>query len=103
MKQFGNLAVVIALMLGAIQIGGCAAAFDDTSAREAEGNRLATTIKTQLFEQLGIVANVIAVESNSDSVTLEGFVENEQQRSAAQEIAQAAAGQRSVENRIEVK
>ena len=75
---------------------------DQNHNQETGDDVIALKVKTQLIES-DLDAAAINVESKQGATVLEGFVETEEQRKKAEQVAQSVAGVKSVTNNIEVK
>ena len=87
-----------------ILLSACAGIMPDQQAQNQEtgDDVTALKVKTQLIES-DLDAAAINVETRQGATVLEGFVETEEQRKKAEQVAQSVAGVKSVTNNIEVK
>lgn len=90
--------------LASFSLTGCSA----TSSRESTGqyvddSAITTKVKTQLVEDNTVKAREVKVETYKGVVQLSGFVDNQDQKDRAAQIASNVAGVREVKNNIEIK
>ena len=87
-----------------IWLSACAGIVPDQQeqSQETGDDVTALKVKTQLIES-DLDAAAINVETKQGATVLEGFVETEEQRKKAGQIAQSVEGVKSVTNNIEVK
>lgn len=101
-RRLVNLAVAALLLVGIV--AGCADAPVNESARLGQQDSLeAVQIKARLLEAPDLAGSAIDVDLEGDRAILSGFVETEEQRERAADIARDQDRVKTVDNRITVK
>ena len=97
--------VTIALLLYAvIGLAACATlAPEGVEQPPRDDAIIATKIKAELIEDETLDAAAIRVVSDAGAVTLDGFVDNEEQKRRAETLAQAVDGVFSVDNQLKIR
>lgn len=98
----------IAKMLLAVMLVGSIAACSVVSNQETAGNyvddaTITAKVKTAIFEEPSLKSMQISVETMKDVVQLSGFVDAQQSRGRAGDIARGVTGVRSVRNDLIVR
>ena len=95
MSRFGIGVLALLLVACAGPQPGPAAPDGDT--------QLALAVKTRLIEDGQLAAAAIGVDAQAGRVILDGFVDSDQARQRAAELARQVSGVAVVDNQIEVK
>jgi osmotically-inducible protein OsmY len=96
--------LLLAAMLGSTLIAGCSSTPAQQSADEAIDDGVVTAkVKAKLIEDPVTKAHQINVETFKGNVQLSGFVETEQARSRALQLAKGTAGVKNVKDALEVR
>jgi hyperosmotically inducible protein len=97
-------ALLLAAVLGSTMIAGCSTAPAQQPTAEAIDDGVVTAkVKAKLIEDPVTKAHQISVETFKGNVQLSGFVETEQARSRALQLAKGTAGVRNVKDALEVR
>lgn len=97
-------ALLVALAMGGPVLVGCSSAPTQQSAEEAIDDGVVTAkVKAKLIEDPVTKAHQISVETFKGTVQLSGFVETEQARSRALQLAKGTAGVKNVKDAMEVR
>jgi osmotically-inducible protein OsmY len=97
-------AAVLAGMLSSVMIAGCESTPTQPSTGQAIDDGVVTAkVKAKLIEDPVTKAHQISVETFKGSVQLSGFVENEQARSRALQLAKDTDGVKNVKDALEVR
>ena len=97
-------AVLLAAVMGSTLIVGCSSAPTQQSTGQAIDDGVVTAkVKAKLIEDPVTKAHQINVETFKGSVQLSGFVENEQTRNRALQLAKDTAGVKNVKDALEVR
>ena len=106
MKKSIPSLLLVAALLGAPLLfnAGCAG----TSTRQSTGefvddSAITAKVKTELIRDPVVKARQVEVETFKGIVQLSGFVDTEEQKSRAAEVARAISGVNDVKNNIAVK
>jgi osmotically-inducible protein OsmY len=104
MRLIRILVVLLVAGFGALQIQGCA----PTETRRSSGETMddagiTARVKTALLEDKDVSGLAVNVDTYRGVVLLQGFVDNETQRSKAGSIAQQVSGVQSVKNDLRIK
>lgn len=112
MKQLTKYCSAFFLALLLTWVTGCAST-DEVSDTRAESSQtpgayiddsmITTKVKAAIFNEPGLSAAEINVETYQGDVQLSGFVESEEDITRAVEVAQRVEGVRSVQNNMQVK
>lgn len=95
--------LLLTAMLGSIVVG-CSSTPSQQPAEEAiEDGVVTAKVKAKLIEDPVTKAHQINVETFKGNVQLSGFVENEQARSRALQLAKGTAGVKNVKDALEVR
>lgn len=96
--------LLLAAMLSSTMIAGCSTAPTQQPAAEAIDDGVVTAkVKAKLIEDPVTKAHQISVETFKGTVQLSGFVETEQARSRALQLAKGTAGVKNVKDALEVR
>jgi osmotically-inducible protein OsmY len=95
-------------LIGALALGGLAAGCAETRTRPSTGQYvddtvITTTVKSALLGDAAVKSFEIKVETFKTVVQLSGFVDTQDQKSAAAKDAAAVAGVTDVKNNLIVK
>jgi hyperosmotically inducible periplasmic protein len=103
-KKYGSLlALSCVLALGGFA-GGCAAtATKDSTGEYVDDSTITTKVKSALLGDEAVKSFEIKVETFKGVVQLSGFVDNADQKNAAEKDASAVAGVKDVKDNISVK
>jgi len=97
-------ALLLAAVLGSTVMAGCSSTPTQQSTGQAIDDGVVTAkVKAKLIEDPVTKAHQISVETFKGSVQLSGFVENEQARSRALQLAKGIAGVKNVKDALEVR
>lgn len=97
-------AALLALALGAAMLGGCSSSPTRQSTGEAIDDGVVTAkVKAKLIEDPVTKAHRINVETFKGTVQLSGFVETEQARNRALQLAKDTDGVKNVKDALEVR
>ena len=97
-------ALLIAAMLSSTMLAGCNTVPTQQPAAEAIDDGVVTAkVKAKLIEDPVTKAHQISVETFKGTVQLSGFVETEQARSRALQLAKSTAGVKNVKDALEVR
>ncbi len=97
-------ALLIAAMLGSSLIAGCSSTPSQQSTGEAIDDGVVTArIKAKLIEDPVTKAHQINVDTFKGTVQLSGFVETEQARSRALQIAREVNGVKQVKDALQIR
>ena len=97
-------ALLLAALLGSTMIAGCSNTPTQQPAAEAIDDGVVTAkVKAKLIEDPVTKAHQISVETFKGTVQLSGFVETEQARSRALQLAKGTAGVKNVKDALEVR
>ena len=100
----GTAAVLVAMMLGTSLIAGCSSTPSQQSTGEAIDDGVVTAkVKTKLIEDPLTKAHQINVDTFKGTVQLSGFVETDQVRSRALELARDVDGVKQVKDAMQVR
>jgi osmotically-inducible protein OsmY len=105
--QLSKFASLLALA-GALALGGLAVGCAETSTHASTGQYvddtvITTKVKSALLGDAVVKSFEIKVETFKGVVQLSGFVDNQDQKSAAAKDAEAVAGVKDVQNNLIVK
>lgn len=89
-RRASTAATAVTLIL-ALALSGCGIARQVEQAPEPQAD-VASSVKLALIEEESIDAAAIRVEADEDTVTLSGFVADEEERQRAVQTARTAAG-----------
>ena len=94
-----------ALLLGGwlLLLAGCATTDQQVEQTPRAEAVLETRVKAALLETPGLGAAAIIVRKEGQGVVLSGFVESEDKKDQAEEIAAGVEGVQQVDNQLEVK
>jgi osmotically-inducible protein OsmY len=96
--------LLLAAMIGSTMIVGCSSTPAQQSAGEAIDDGVVTAkVKAKLIEDPVTKSHQINVETFKGNVQLSGFVETEQARSRALQLAKGTAGVKNVKDALEVR
>jgi osmotically-inducible protein OsmY len=97
-------ALALAMVMGSTLVAGCSSAPTQQSTGQAIDDGVVTAkVKAKLIEDPVTKAHQINVETFKGSVQLSGFVENEQARSRALQLAKDTDGVKNVKDALEVR
>jgi osmotically-inducible protein OsmY len=97
-------ALLLAATLGSTMIVGCSSTPTQQSTGQAIDDGVVTAkVKAKLIEDPVTKAHQISVETFKGSVQLSGFVENEQARNRALQLAKDTDGVKNVKDALEVR
>ena len=97
-------ALLIAAMLGSSLIAGCSSTPSQQSTGEAIDDGVVTArVKAKLIEDPVTKAHQINVDTFKGTVQLSGFVETEQARSRALQIAREVNGVKQVKDALQIR
>jgi osmotically-inducible protein OsmY len=97
-------ALLLAATLGSAMMLGCSSTPQQQSTGQAIDDGVVTAkVKAKLIEDPVTKAHQINVETFKGSVQLSGFVETEQARSRALQLAKDTAGVKNVKDALEVR
>jgi hyperosmotically inducible protein len=97
-------AALLAAVLGSTMMVGCSSTPKQQSTGQAIDDGVVTAkVKAKLIEDPVTKAHQINVETFKGSVQLSGFVETEQARSRALQLAKGTAGVKNVKDALEVR
>jgi len=97
-------ALVLAVAMGSTLVAGCSSAPTQQSTGQAIDDGVVTAkVKAKLIEDPVTKAHQINVETFKGSVQLSGFVETEQARSRALQLAKDTDGVKNVKDALEVR
>jgi osmotically-inducible protein OsmY len=97
-------ALLLAAALGSTMIVGCSSTPTQQSTGQAIDDGVVTAkVKAKLIEDPVTKAHQISVETFKGSVQLSGFVENEQARNRALQLAKDTDGVKNVKDALEVR
>jgi osmotically-inducible protein OsmY len=98
--------IIKTLFMGvaAIFLSGCVAASQYETPQEfMEGSMITTGIKARLARTAGLESLSLSVQTLEGEVLLSGFVQNEEQKRSAEEVARNTEGVTKVINNIVVQ
>jgi len=96
--------LILAAMLGTAVIAGCSSTPTEQSAGQAIDDGVVTAkVKAKLIEDPVTKAHQINVETFKGSVQLSGFVETDQARTRALQLAKDVDGVKQVRDALEVR
>jgi len=101
MKKF--LAMATALALGAVLAACSGTGTQKTAGETIDDATLTAKVKAALIDNESTKARDINVETYRGTVQLGGFVESDQEKQAAGQVAQGVAGVKEVRNALEVR
>ena len=97
-------ALLLAAVIGSTMIVGCSSTPAQQPTEEAIDDGVVTAkVKAKLIEDPVTKAHQINVETFKGNVQLSGFVETEQARSRALQLAKGTAGVKNVKDALEVR
>jgi osmotically-inducible protein OsmY len=98
------LALLLAALMSSTMIVGCSSTPTQQSTSQAIDDGVVTAkVKAKLIEDPVTKAHQISVETFKGNVQLSGFVETEQARSRALQLARDTAGVKNVKDALEVR
>jgi osmotically-inducible protein OsmY len=104
MKHRNTAAALLAALLGSTVVVGCSSTPTQQSAGQAVDDGVVTAkVKAALVADPVTKAHQINVETFKGTVQLSGFVETDQARSRALQLARDVAGVRKVKDALEVR
>jgi hyperosmotically inducible periplasmic protein len=103
MKKALWIPLAVAL-IAAMPIAGCSSSSTtESTGQYVDSAAITTKVKTALLNDSGLKSFDISVETFKDVVQLSGFVNSDQVKARAGELAAGVAGVRSVRNNLIVK
>ena len=94
----------LALFVLAAAVSACAPlAGRETAGEYVDDAAITARVKTAIFQEPSLKSMQVSVETMQDVVQLSGFVDSQQARSRAGEVARAVQGVRSVRNDLIVR
>lgn len=97
-------AVILGLAVAAMNIAGCASSSTTESTGEyVDDATITSKVKAALLGDSGLKSFDIGVETYKDAVQLSGFVNSDQIKARASQVAAGVPGVRSVQNNLIVK
>ena len=101
-----TLWISLAFMLGAaMPMAACTSSTSttETTGQYVDSAAITSKVKAALLNDSGLKSFDISVETFKDGVQLSGFVNSEQVKSRASEVARGVVGVKSVQNNLIVK
>lgn len=104
MRMFRTFAISLLAVLGAWQLGGCAASPESRATGQVvDDSSITARVKTALAKDASLAtARDVNVTTYRGVVQLSGFVESDQMKQRAESVARQIDGVRSVENDLRV-
>jgi hyperosmotically inducible protein len=104
MKKASPLRLFVALAL-VTTIAGCTSSTRTTEStgQYVDDTAITTKVKTAILGEPGLKSLQIGVQTYQDVVQLSGFVDNDQSRIRAGQVAAAVSGVKTVRNNLVVK
>lgn len=105
MRHRRSIAIAaLAAALSAGALSGCAVQRGQSTVGEyIDDSAITTSVKARFVESKEVAASAISVETLNGTVLLSGFAKSANERSAAERIARAVKGVKSVRNEIVVR
>lgn len=104
MMQRNTAALIVAAMMGTAVIAGCSSTPTQQSTGQAIDDGVVTAkVKAKLIEDPVTKAHQINVETFKGTVQLSGFVESNQARTRALQLAKDVDGVKQVKDALEVR
>ena len=95
---------LVAALAGAMPIAGCSSTrTTESTGQYIDSAAITSKVKAALLNDFGLKSFQIAVDTFKDQVQLSGFVNSDQTKAHAGEVAAGVAGVRSVQNNLIVK
>ncbi len=101
-RRYINIGIILTLVL-VFTVVSCKTPAGRTPTEVVDDGAITSEIKTKLLADRTVSGLDISVATFEGNVTLTGAVENEQQKSRAQEIARSAKGVKKVNNLLAIK
>ena len=98
-----RLTCCLLVLVFSLATAGCGNRLGSDAGVSEQSEKLATQVKVALVQEPGLNAAPIDIKVRQGVVTLEGFVETESQREAAEKAAAGVKGVATVINAIDVK